>query len=157
MRWVSLAFALLVAAAITGCAVAQPGLAAPLPLRIDEVVAMSTRGDSDAAIIAQIQQRGVAFVLAPEDFAQQRAAGVSDGVLRYVQGRSDGDQVLRARIMSGRYPVPAYYGSSYLGYSYLGYHAGQHYYGGNYGGTARGFPGGYAPMHHGGHHGGGHH
>ena len=153
MRLISLAFALLVAAAITGCAVAQPGLATPLPLRIDEVVAMSTRGDSDAAIIAQIQQRGAAFVLAPEDFAQQRAAGVSDGVLRYVQGRSDGDEVLKARILSERYPVPAYYGSSYLGYSYLGYHAGQHY----YGGTARGFPGGYAPMHHGGHHGGGHH
>mgnify|MGYP000162021125 CR=1 FL=1 len=157
MRWISLAFALLVAAVITGCAVAQPSLATPLPLRIDEVVAMSTRGDSDAAIIAQIQQRGAAFVLAPEDFAQQRAAGVSDGVLRYVQGRSDGDEALRARILSGRYLVPAYYGSSYLGYSYLGYHAGQHYYGGNYGGTARGFPGGYAPMHHGGHHGGGHH
>ena len=153
MRLVSLAFALLVTLAITGCAVAQPGLTASPPLRIDEVVAMSARGESDAAIIAQIQQRGTAFVLAPEDLVQQRAAGVSDGVLRYVQGRSDGDQALRARILSGRYPVPAYYGPSYLGYSYLGYHGGQHY----YGGAMRGYSGRHAPMHHGGHHGGGHH
>lgn len=153
MRWISLVFALLLAASVTGCAVAQPALAAPVSVRIDEVVAMSTRGDSDAAIIAQIQQRGAAFVLAPEDFARQRAAGVSDGVLRYVQGRSDGDKALRARILSGRYPVPTYYGSAYMGYSYLGYHAGQHY----YGGTFRGYTGGHVPMHHGGHHGGGHH
>ena len=153
MRWISLALALLVAAATTGCAVSQPGLAVPPPLRIDEVVAMRLRGESDAAIIAQIQQRGAAFVVGAEDFAQQRAAGVSDGVLRYIQGRSDGDQALKARILSGRYQVPAYYGSSYLGYSYLGYHAGQHY----YGGSLRGYPRGYAHMHHGAHHGGGHH
>jgi hypothetical protein len=153
MRLISVAFALLVTLAITGCAVAQPELTAPPPLRIDEVAAMSTRGENDAAIIAQIQQRGTAFVLAPEDLAQLRAAGVSDGVLRYMQGRSDGDQALRARILSGRYPVPAYYGTSYLGYSYLGCHGGRHY----YGGAMRGHLGGHAPMHHGGHHGGGHH
>ncbi|MCY1169112.1 hypothetical protein D9M73_91280 [compost metagenome] len=153
MRLISLVFALLAAAGITGCAVAQPGLAMTPPLRIDEVVAMSTRGESDAVIIAQIQQRGTAFVLTPQDLAQQRAVGISDSVLRYVQGRSDGDQALRARILSGQYPVPIYYGSSYLGYSYLGYHAGQHY----YGGTLHGYSGGHALRHHGGHHGGEHH
>lgn len=153
MRRVLMAFALLVAAALAGCAVAQPDVAALPALRIDEVVAMSVRGESDAQIIAQIQQRGISFVLTSEDLAQQRGAGISDGVLRYLQGRSDGDQALRARILSGRYPVPAYYGSTYLGYSYLGYHAGRHY----YGGTLRGHTGGHAPMHHGGHHGGGHH
>lgn len=114
---------------------------------------MSARGDSDAAIIAQIQQRGAAFVLAPDDLAQQRAAGISDGVLRYLQGRSDGDQALRARILSGRYLVPAYYGSIYLGYPYLGYYGGQHYYGGG----LHGYSGGHAPVHHGGSHGGGRH
>lgn len=92
-------------------------------------------------------------MLAPEDLAQQRAAGISDSVLRYVQGRGDGDQALRARILSGQYSVAAYYGSSYLGYSYLGYHAGQHY----YGGTLHGYSGGHTLRHHGGHHGGVHH
>lgn len=153
MKLVSLAFALLLIVGITGCAVAQPGSRTAPPLRIDEVAAMSSRGDGDAAIIAQIQQRGTAFVLTPEDLERQRAAGVSDGVLRYVQGRGDGDQALRTRILAGRYPLPSYYGSSYLGYPYLGYHAGQHY----YGGAQYGYGGGHVRIHHGGHHGGGHH
>ena len=157
MKLTLMVMALLLAVATSGCAVTQPAPA--VPLRIDEVAAMSTQGQSDAAVIAHIQQRGAAFVLTPQDFEQQRAAGVSEGVLRYLQGRGDGDQALRSRILSGRYPVPLYYGSSYLGYSYLGYHGGHHY----YGGALHGNTGGHASIHHGshhghlGHHGGGHH
>lgn len=161
MKFVSMAFALLLIVVMTGCAVAQPGLSVAAPLRIDEVVAMSQRGESDSTIIAQIQQRGAAFVLTPEDLEQQRAAGVSGGLLRYLQGRVDGDQALRARILSGSYPYPTYYGSYYLGYSYLGYHGGQHYYGGaphgNSGGRGHLGGGGHLGGHGGGGHGGGGH
>jgi hypothetical protein len=152
MRFVSVTLILLSMMVMSGCASALPGSTAAA-IRIDEVVAMSRRGESDAAIIADIQQRGAAFVLTPDDLEQQRAAGLSDGVLRYLQGRSDADQALKTRILAGRYPAPSYYGSSYLGYSYLGYHAGRHY----YGGAPHNYQGGHIPSHSGGHHGGGHH
>ena len=49
-------------------------------------------------------------------------------MLRYLQGRSDGNQAFQAYILSGIYPVPAYYSSSNFYYSYIGYHAGRHHY-----------------------------
>lgn len=136
-----------------GCAASTSVRALPVPMRIDEVVALSKTGASDDEVIAQLSQRGAAFVLSPQDISVQREAGVSDGVLRYLQGRAEAEQALAARIQRGRYWVPNYAGASYLGYPYLGYYGGLHYYdwasvyvvGGRYGG-------------HGGfHHVGGHH
>lgn len=135
-----------------GCASAQRSRSetAAVGLRIDELVVLSRTGMSDDDLIAQIEQRGVAFVLSPQDFEKQRAAGISDGVLRYLQGRSSGEQGLKAQIASGRYRVPAYSGPLYLGYPYLGYHGGLHHYGGHqYGGHQYG---GHWGGHHGGHH-----
>ena len=74
--------ALISAVALTGCATAQPPEVQPPRLRLDEVVAMSQQGLGDQALIAEIERRGVAFVLSPQDFEQQRAAGVSEGLLR---------------------------------------------------------------------------
>lgn len=143
-----------------GCATAQPADTVPVPVRLDELVALSRQAVGDDAVIAQIEQRGVAFVLAPQDFETQRAAGVSEGVLRYLQGRAVGEQNLKARILTGRYPVAAYYGTAYLGYPYLGYYDGLHYYGGGsyfYGGSRLGGRlGGHIGASHGGHRGGRH-
>ncbi len=137
---------LLLVLTTVGCASAQRNKSetAAAGLRIDEVVALSLTGMSDDDLISQIEQRGVAFVLSPQDFETQRAAGISDGVLRYLQGRSSGEQGLKAQIASGRYRVPAYSGPLYLGYPYLGYHGGLHHYGGHqYGGRGGGHRGGH--------------
>jgi len=152
MRIVPIALLHAVVLALAGCAAAQPIDTGPGPVRLDELVVLSGRGASDSAVIATIEQRGLAFVLTPGDFEAQRAAGVSEGVLRYLQGRAASDQSLRARIVGGR-PVPAYYGAIYLGYPYLGYYGGSHYYGGGthfYGGAHHGRPvGGHLGGHHG--------
>jgi len=158
MRHAMTLFALVWAITLTGCATARPpevqtAEVQAARLRLDEVVAMSQQGLGDDALIAEIERRGVAFVLSPQDFEQQRAAGVSEGLLRYLQGRARGEQNLLALIVSGRYRLYACSGALYHGYGYLGYYYGLHYYGG-YGGGHRGGHG-----HHGGHggHGGGRH
>lgn len=148
MKRVLSLLALVAALALTGCATAQaPEVQAPR-LRLDEIVALSQGGLGDEALIAEIERRGVAFVLSPQDFEQQRAAGVSEGLLRYLQGRARGEQDLRARIVSGRYRLNAYSGAHYRGYNYLGYYDGLHYYGGapyywGYGGIHHGYAGGH--------------
>lgn len=115
---------------------------------------MSKGGLSDEALIAEMDRRGVAFVLSPQDFERQRAAGVGEGLLRYLQGRADGEQALKAQIVSGRYRLNAYSGAVYLGYGYLGSYDGLHYYGGYGGGRYGGYGGGYYGGHGGGHYGG---
>lgn len=152
----------------TGCAAVPATEPGPPPVRLDELVSLSKQGLADDALVAQLAQRGVAFVLSPQDASALREAGVSDGVLRYLEGRADGDAALAARIQRGRYPASAYYGSVYLGYPYLGYAYGLHYYGGTgyhflpYGAGlhgGRGWRGGHPGGHGGGHsggHGGGH-
>jgi len=153
-------FALVCAVALTGCASVQVDEVRAPRLHLDEVVAMSREGLRDDALIMEIERRGVAFVLSPQDFEQQRAAGVSEGLLRYLQGRARSEQDLKAWIVSGRYRLNAYSGTlylgyNYLGYNYLGYYDGSYYYGGigSYGSIRYG---GYAGSHHGGrrHHGG---
>lgn len=129
MRILSIAFVHIIVIALAGCAIAQPVDAGPGRVRLDELAALSGQGAGDDAVITVIGQRGIAFVLTPRDFETQRTAGVSEGVLRYLQGRSVGEQSLRARIVAGR-PVPAYYGAVCLGYPYHGYYDGLHYYGG---------------------------
>ncbi|WP_295637178.1 hypothetical protein [uncultured Methylibium sp.] len=128
----------------TACASAPPAQPTPPPVRLDELVALSKQQPDDDAMVAQLAQRGVAFVLSPQDAVSLREAGVSDGVVRYLQGRADGDAALAARIQRGRYPVSGYYGVAYLGYPYLGYAGGLHYYG----------EPGYRFLLHGGYHGG---
>ena len=148
-------FALVCAVALTGCASVQVDEVRAPRLHLDEVVAMSREGLRDDALIMELERRGVAFVLSPQDFEQQRAAGVSEGLLRYLQGRARSEQDLKAWIVSGRYRLNAYSGTLYLGYNYLGYYDGSYYYGGigSYGSIRYG---GYAGSHHGGrrHHGG---
>lgn len=141
---------------IGGCAAPTPVQVAPVPMRLDELVALSKSGASDDAVITQLTQRGAAFVLSPQDIPVQREAGVSDGVLRYLQGRADAEQALAARIQRGRYRIPSYAGISYLGYPYLGYYGGLHYYGwvGVY--VTGGHYGGHGGFRHGGGHHGGH-
>jgi len=143
-------FALVCAVALTGCASVQVDEVRAPRLHLDEVVAMSREGLRDDALIMEIERRGVAFVLSPQDFEQQRAAGVSEGLLRYLQGRARSEQDLKAWIVSGRYRLNAYSGALYLGYNYLGYYDGSYYYGGigSHGGIRYG---GYAGSHHGGH------
>lgn len=164
MKIAPLLLTLVVVVATAGCATASP----PEPVRLDELLTLSGQGLADDVLIAQIEQRGVAFVLSPQDLDAQRAAGVSEGVLRYLQGRASGEQALRIRILGGRYRVPGYDGWLYRGYPYLGYHDGAHYYG-----DARGYGGqryfhdnsgnglwghhsGHIGVQHGGHHGGRH-
>ena len=163
MKFTSLCMMLVVVAACVGCATAQPTAPLPVPVRFDELATLSGQGLGDDALIAQIEQRGVAFVLSPQDFDAQRAAGVSEGVLRYLQGRASGEQDLNARILRARYRVPGYYGSLYLGYPYLGYYDGAHYYGDQYGYWGPRYYGGFyvgghhhrhGLAHHGVHHGG---
>lgn len=168
MRIVSLGMVLLVVGASAGCASAPSLVQAPLPnpVRLDELATFTKQGMTDDAVIEQIEQRGAAFVLAPQDFDAQRGAGVSEGVLRYLQGRASGQQELLTRIQqSARYRLPAYSGFVYGGYGYLGYYSGLHYYGGPYayglpyygeGSGYFGHHGRYSGSHGGGHHGGGH-
>lgn len=147
-----------------GCVSAQPATSVPMPVRLDELATMSSQGLGDDSLIAEMDQRGVVFVLSSKDREVLRAAGVSDGVLRYLQGRASADTALRAALQRGRYQVPDYSGAMYLGYPYLGYFDGSHHYGDYddgyrsryyYGGRA-GHQGGPAGVHHGGHHGGRH-
>lgn len=158
MRLLNLIAALVIAVGSTACASSQPTPAVVEPLRVDQLQELSAQGLSDDALIALIEQQGVSFVLSRSDLEVQRKAGVSEAVLRYLQGRAAGEQALRMRIVAGRYPGATYFGLSYLGYPYLGYHDGLHYYGGRgfYGGT-----GGHGRAHYGGHssghRGGGHH
>lgn len=142
---------------LAGCATSIPVQTAPVPMRLDELVAMSKAGASDDKVIAQLAQRGAAFVLSPQDVSAQREAGVSDGVLRYLQGRAEAEQALAARIQRGRYWVPSYAGASYFGYPYLGYYAGLHYYGGASVYVIGSRHGGHGGFHHRGGHRGGRH
>lgn len=164
MRTASILMALLISFVLGGCAIAQgqPGPhvetnPAVLPLRLDEVVALSRQGLTDDVVIAEIEQRGIAFVLARSDFEQLQSAGFSDGLLRYLQGQASAESKLRAYLLAGRYRTPSYSGPLYLGYPYLGYHDGLHsygsyerrYYGGSHFGTHLG---GHHGIHNGGHH-----
>lgn len=140
--------------ALGGCAATMPVDPVPAPMRLDELATLSKTGASDDVVIAQLGQRGVAFVLSPQDIPAQREAGVSEGVLRYLQGRADAEQALAALIQRGRYRLPGYAGTGYLGNPYLGYYGGLHYYGwagiyviGRHGGLHHG-----GGRHHGGHH-----
>lgn len=166
MRLLSLIAALVIAAGTTACATSQPTSVVVEPLRVDQLQELSAKGLSDDALIALIEQQGVSFVLSKNDLEAQRKAGVSEGVLRYLQGRAAGEQTLKTRILAGRYPVGSYFGVTYLGYPYLGYYDGLHYYGsrgfyGGLGGNGRvhlgGHLGGHFGGHFGGHRGGGHH
>ena len=130
MRHVQVLMALVSVLTFGGCATAQSPTWPDSRLRFDEVVALSQQGLGDEALIAEIEQRGIVFVLSPRDSEQQRAAGVSEGLLRYLQGRARGEQELRTQIVAGRYWRDAYAGPRYLGYNYLGYYDGLHYYGG---------------------------
>lgn len=156
---------LLLVLTLTGCATAQPSPAPPAPVRLDELVVLGTQGRGDDAVIAEIERRGVAFVLSAQDMDAQRAAGVSDGVLRYLQGRASADRDLQARLQGARYRVPAYSGALYLGYPYIGYGGGAHFYGyshddGGHRDHPGRYPGGHSAGHigapSGGHHGGRH-
>ncbi len=151
-----------------GCATAQPVAPPPSPVRLDELMTLTTQGLGDDALIAEIEQRGVVFILSAQDLAAQRAAGVSDGVLRYLQGRATGEQELKASLLRARYRVAGYGGTLYLGYPYIGYGDGAHCYGDLSGYrslrySGGGYSNGHHPgdvVHHGGHqsgHRGGHH
>lgn len=154
---------LLTAFALSGCAVAQQKATRPIPLRLDEVTAMVSQNLSDDDFIKQIEQHGAAFVVSANDLEKLRTDGVSDGVLRYLQGRASGEQALKQRIISGRYRLPMYTGLAYVGSPYLGYYDGFHYYGRyspyyfGYVSTGHHYTAHSAGGHHGGHHGGGHH
>lgn len=162
-----LVFTMAIAITVSGCASAQLRTTKPAPLRLDQLTELSTQHLSDDEVIARIEQGGVAFVLSQQDIEKLRTDGVSDGVLRYLQGRASGEQALKARIVSGRYRFPAYAGMLYSDYPYLGYYDGLHYYGSHSFFNTYGFYGGFGYSgdhhhvgisHHGGsHHGGGHH
>lgn len=144
---------LMISLGMGGCAVAQDpsGMqlqqAALLPLRLDEVVNISMQGMTDELVIAEVERRGVSFLLTRNDFEQLRIAGMSEGLLRYLQGRASVWVSLRGHLLAGRYRIPTYAGLLYLGYPYLGYYDGLHSYGG---GFQHGYYGG---AHIGGHHG----
>lgn len=145
---------------VVGCATAQPSASPAAALRLDELVVLSSQGLGDDAVIAEVEKRGVAFILSAQDFEVQRMAGVSDGVLRYLQGRASAEQELRARLQRALYRVPVYGGPLYLGYPYIGYGEGAHFYGESSGYGGRYFRGGYLSGSHSGHaraHSGGHH
>lgn len=166
MKTKTLFMLLVIVVVNAGCASAQPDLPLPAPVRIDELVTLSSQGLGDDALVAEMDGRGVAFVLSAKDQETLRAAGVSDGVLRYLQGRASADPAFVAAVQRGRYRVNTYSGALYLGYPYLGYFEGSHYYG-DYGygyryrgsyyyGSRAGHYGGHGGVHHGGHHGGRH-
>lgn len=129
MKAISLFMAVLIVVTAVGCASAQPSAEAANRMQMDELIALSKQGLSDDELIAQVEQRGVAFVLSPGNFDQQRSAGVSEGVLRYLQGRTSGQSRLSGIMPNARYQVSTYYGPSYLGYPYLGSYGGLHHYG----------------------------
>lgn len=114
---------------LTGCIASPVRPERPLPMRLDELAALATESLSDDELIARIERGGVAFVLTSADMDRLRAEGLSDGVLRYLQGRASGEQALRDKIVRGRYRLPSYTGYVYLGRPYLGYYDGFHYYG----------------------------
>ena len=133
-----LSFFMMIAVATTlGCASSLPVAAPPAAVRLDELATVSTQGLSDDALIAEVDKRGVSFVLSAQDIKEQRMAGVSDGVLRYLQGRACDERPLRASVRRAPYRLPAYSGTLYLGFPYLGYVDGTHYYGNRYRDTGR--------------------
>lgn len=115
--------------ALGGCAVSVPNDEGLAPVRLDELAALSKTSASDDVVIAQLRQRDVAFLLSPQEVTAQREAGVSDGVLRYLQGRADAEQSLAARLQSGRYRLPGSARIAYLFNPYLGYNGAVHHHG----------------------------
>lgn len=160
-----LGFLLAISLATVGCTTVQSREGQAGPVRMEELATLSRQGLTDDALIAQLEQRGVPFVLSPKDFAAQRAAGVSEGVLRYLQGRGRTEQSFSTRFQRSRYGSPMYSRSMRFGSSYFGFGSGAYYSddlyrysGSGYGGRGSwGSSWGHSASHFGGHSGGHHH
>lgn len=106
-------FMLLAVSLSPGCAM-QPSAPVLAPIRLNDVVVLRQQGLADETLIQQIEQRGLAFTLAPEDAGTLRKAGVSEGVVGYLRGRAaaERDQArLRGR---DRFDRRYYYGAPFF-------------------------------------------
>ena len=93
-------------------------------LGLADVRTLSQQGLSDGALSAAIEQRGLDFILTPQDAESLKADGVSEPIVRYLQGRADGEQEAYRRMVRGG----RYYGRPYPYYSYYPVYTGVSYY-----------------------------
>ncbi len=108
-----------VAAGAIGCAGLPPERQ---PLKLEDLQALSRQKLATDAVIEQIEQRGLAFELTPEQRTQFKSAGMKEPLLRYLQGRAAGVQAAQkaaafrdgfndfdCRYLLPLYPFPARY------------------------------------------------
>lgn len=102
-------------AAVLSSACARTSSVRPMaPMRLPDVVALHQGGLAEEAMIAQIEQRGLAFALTPDDASTLRKAGVSEGVVRYLQGRAVGERALAQLRERERFSRRYYFGDPFL-------------------------------------------
>lgn len=120
LLWSALALALV---ATTGCANrGRASLAQTAPL--DRILLLHQQALSDEQLIAQIEEQRLGVLVTPTDIDALRKAQVSDGVVRYLQGRAVAQQQLNPYPYLYR-PRYSYYPSVYLsggGHHFAGYH-----------------------------------
>lgn len=106
-------FMLLAVSLSPGC-VAQPSVPLLPPVRLNDVVVLRQQGLADETLIQQIEQRGLAFALTPDDADTLRKAGVSEGVVRYLQGRAAGERDMARLQARNRFDRRYYYGDPFF-------------------------------------------
>lgn len=110
----------------TGCVIHPPAPAPAVPavphVAFGEVIYLSGQKLSDQALIDALEARGPDFSLAPGDSATLSKAGVSDGVVRYLEGRAAGERDVRRQVARDRYAYG--YPYPYRPFLSLGFHGG---------------------------------
>lgn len=124
LLWSALALALV---ATTGCANrGRASLAQTAPL--DRILLLHQQALSDEQLIAQIEEQRLGVLVTPTDIDALRKAQVSDGVVRYLQGRAVAQQQLNATAYLYQ-PRYSYYSPLYLrdGHHFGGHHHRRHH------------------------------
>lgn len=121
------------AAVSSGCA-GRPIAPTPYVVPLDRILLLHQQGLTDEKFIEQIEAQRPGEMLTSDDLDRLRKARVSDGVVRYLQGRSAARQGLQ--------PYPYAYRGGYSYYPPIYLPTPVHHFGG---------------YHHGGYHDGGHH
>lgn len=116
MKRLVLLLLLLAAAFLSGCvtyhAASPPAPAASLarPLSVPEIREMSTRGVSDATILAALRASRAVYQLSAQDIAALQEAGVSPAVIDYLLKTPEPFKTEPPRIRTYHYyPPPPYW------------------------------------------------
>ena len=105
---------ILLAVVLSSACATQSSVRPMAPIRLTDVLVLHQQGLTEEATIEQIEQRGLAFALTPDDAGTLRKAGVSEGVVRYLQGRATGERNLAQLRARDRFDRGYYYGDPFF-------------------------------------------